>query len=220
MHRNRTAYYTESAVHLDLEDVAFVDGTLTLYGPSAVVALQDPRLRQVRTRTQAAPESVYTSHWRSSCFLSSIRSSHSSPSPTPPSLPPPLPPPISQAMLRTGGGGAAPESGRSTTTATALTLPCYSSVDLEKKLGKKKCTEGRARGAGPCAALCPPIALVEQPLKRAECASYSERTLFVLSPHFSGNFFHLMNDNLLPLIRSAREGVLAFSRAFTRIPPS
>lgn len=47
MHRNRTAYYTEAAVHLDLEHVAFVDGTLTLYGPSARAALMNPALRQV-----------------------------------------------------------------------------------------------------------------------------------------------------------------------------
>ena len=84
---------------------------------------------------------------------------------------------------------------------------------MQKKIGKKKC----AGGEGPCAALCPPIALVDRPLERAKCTSYHERTLFVLSPHFSGNFFHLMNDNLLPLIRSAREGVVAFSRASTSV---
>ena len=43
--------------------------------------------------------------------------------------------------------------------------------------------------------------MVERPLERTSCTSYLDRTLFVLSPHFSGNFFHLMNDNLLPLIR-------------------
>ena len=29
---------------------------------------------------------------------------------------------------------------------------------------------------------------------------FLNRTLFVLAPHFPGNFFHLMNDNLLPLV--------------------
>ena len=109
--------------------------------------------------------------------------------------------PLSPVRTR-GGSKIGPQSRKKKEIGSPMTatphLPCYDSIDkaLQRKNGMSKDD------------LCPPIIVHDKPMDvEKDCSAPGadglnllNRTLFVLAPHFPGNFFHLMNDNLVPLV--------------------
>lgn len=75
---------------------------------------------------------------------------------------------------------------------TEYQLPCYESVDIKAQKDMKLKNQ-----------LCPKIIVHENSnldLTKECDHEIIDQTLFFLAPHFPGNFFHIMNDNLIPLI--------------------
>ena len=115
--------------------------------------------------------------------------------------------------VRTRGGKNGPQSRKKKEIGSPMTetphLPCYDSIDkaLQRKNGMSK---GSLVGVGDdgTSDLCPPIIVHDKRMDvEKDCSAPGadglnllNRTLFVLAPHFPGNFFHLMNDNLVPLV--------------------
>ena len=171
-HANKSSYYTEPKRHFDLWDVAFGDrGQVHLFAPDkATRALLRGPLSVARQDEEAAFHKLQQAEGGG-------RKKHKAGTAAPP------------GGRGGGGGGGGGEAGGSS---GPQRLPCYESVDKKAK----------GSGSGSLG-LCPSVRVHAEPLDAAAvCAGgrVLERTLFFLAPHFAGNFFHLINDNLVPLL--------------------
>jgi len=180
IHRNKTVYYTESKHHFDLSNVAFgPGGKVHVFlggGDSTEEATLDLLNSKLVTWRQAEAAAKHKQEQGTK----------------------------KGSRQRGGGGGSSAVGNKSPGGGGGgeqMSLPCYESVD--KKAAKR--VEG----------LCPPITVhhhkKEAATATATAASFDvsrsckngavlERTLFFLAPHYPGNFFHLVNDNLVPLV--------------------